>query len=435
MNHAAAGQVPVPPDLQAVLLAWLAIVLAARAVGALFARIRQPAVVGEILAGILLGPTLLGSVWPAASATLFPARVEPHLTLLAQLGVVLFMFLVGLELSTAELRGHTRVTLGVATASIVAPFALGCLLASQLWQRYSGPGVSFTAFVLFQGVSMSVTAFPVLARILADRGYQRNRVGAMALACAALNDVAAWCLLAGVVGVVQARLSGVWWTLGMTALFCLAMATAGKALAVWFARREEQQDRPLRSMAVAGAALLLCSLATEAIGIHALFGAFLCGAVIPHRSAVARRLRERLHDFTVVLLLPVFFALTGLRTSVDLIRGEHWWTCTAILAVACAGKVGGTAIAARLGGIPWRESAVLGALMNTRGLMELIVLNVGLELGVISPTLFAMLVMMAVATTFATTPLLDWITRGGKGLPASSGGTLLAGDHPSATRT
>jgi Kef-type K+ transport system membrane component KefB len=327
------------------------------------------------------------------------------------------MFVVGLELNTRLLREKTHTTLLISQASIVLPFLLGSALALWIYPAVSTRDVPFTVFALFLGVSMSVTAFPVLARILTDRAMQATRLGTVALTCAALNDVTAWCLLAFVVGVVQARMSGAWWTAVLTLVYVAVMFGVVRPLARRFAARYEGIEAPGQQM-LAGVCivLLLSSLATEVIGIHTLFGAFLIGAVIPHDSTVARVLRERLYDFTVVLLLPVFFAFTGLRTEIGLIHGRQWLVCAAITGVACAGKFGGAAIAARLGGMGWRDAAALGVLMNTRGLMELIVLTIGLDLKVISPALFAMLVLMAVATTFLTTPILDALARSRGGL-------------------
>lgn len=394
-----------------VLIALLVIIASARALGAIFRRFHQPPVIGEVVAGILLGPTLLGKLAPGVSAALFPPSVTPMLDILAQIGVLLYMFVVGLELNTHLLRQKTQATVAISHASILAPFLLGSALALRIYPLLSTRDVPFTGFALFMGVSMSVTAFPVLARILTDRRLQDTELGTVALTCAAVDDVTAWCLLAFVVGVVQSRLSGAGLTLGLTALYLAAMFLIVRPAASRWVARYEGKESPGQQV-VAGVCLLmlLSSLATEFVGIHTIFGAFLVGAVIPHDSAVARLLRDRLRDFVVVLLLPVFFALTGLRTRIDLIHGSQWLLCGAVILVACAGKFGGSVAAARFTGMNWRDAASLGILMNTRGLMELIVLNIGLDLKVISPTLFAMLVLMAVVTTLATTPVLDALT-------------------------
>lgn len=399
------------PLLQ-VLVALLVVIAASRAVGALFRRFHQPAVIGEVLAGLLLGPSLLGRVAPAVSSAVFPESVIPPLGIIAQLGVLLFMFVVGLELNTELLREKTQATMVISLTGIVMPFLLGAALAFGLYPTLSSRDVTFTAFSLFLGISMSVTAFPVLARILRDRQLHRSRMGALALTCAAIGDVTAWCLLALVVGVIQSRVHGAALTALLTMLYLAVMLVLVRPLVRRFVQRHEQSGAPEHGMmAPIAIALLLSSLATEFIGIHTLFGAFMLGAIIPHDSALARTLTHKLEEFVVVMLLPAFFAFTGLRTQIGLIHGEQWLICGLIILVACAGKFGGSAVAARLTGMTWRDAAALGILMNTRGLMELIVLNIGLDLGVISPTLFAMLVVMAVVTTFATTPVLDALNR------------------------
>lgn len=409
-----------------VLLAMIVIIVAARAMGFVFRRIGQPPVVGEVVAGILLGPTLLGRVAPDLSAFLLPPQVAPLLGVIAQVGVILYMFLVGLDFNPIQLRGTARRVLAISTASVAVPFVMGAALAVFLYPRLAGGEVSSAAFALFLGVSMSVTAFPVLARILADRGMQASALGVLALTCAAVNDVAAWCLLAFLVGVVHARGEAVLATVAMTATFIAFVFLVLRPVLVAAARRIERMSgrTPADTVAFVSVLLMASALATEWIGIHALFGAFLLGVVIPWESRLARDLAERLEDLVVVLLLPAFFVSSGLRTDLRLLSGaERWLFCGLITAVACAGKFGGTAAAARLTGLAWRDAAALGALMNTRGLVELIVLNIGLELGVITPTVFAMLVIMALATTFATGPVLDRIMgRGADGAPTPTAG-------------
>jgi Kef-type K+ transport system membrane component KefB len=395
------------------LIALLAIVLAARICGALFRRMKQPAVIGEMVAGILLGPSLLGRLAPALSAHLFPTLVLPFLSVVSQIGVILFMFLVGVQLDLGLLRNRTRAALAISHASIVVPFLCGAALALWLYPSFSSRGVSFAEFALFIGVSMSVTAFPVLARILTDRRMHESRIGPIALACAAVDDVTAWCLLAFVVGVARAQPGRIFLTVGLTAAFIILMLTLVRPAALWFVRRESVSSSSSQStMATVCAALLLSALATQRIGIHALFGAFLLGVVIPHDSALAQEIKTKLEDAVVAFLLPVFFVYTGLRTEINLVHGARdWIACGAIILVASAGKFGGSYVAGRLTGLGGREAASLGILMNTRGLMELIVLNVGLDLGVLSPTLFAMFVLMALVTTFATTPILQSLKR------------------------
>jgi Kef-type K+ transport system membrane component KefB len=303
----------------------------------------------------------------------------------------------------------------IAHASIIVPFLLGATLALVLYPRLSSRDVPFTSFALFVGVAMSVTAFPVLARILTDRRMHKTDLGVLALGCAATADVTAWCLLAFVVGVAQAEVGRAFLVLGMTAAFLAFMLLVVRPAAARFLTRVDEAALTPSVIALVFAALLLSALATELIGIHALFGAFLLGAVIPHDSAVAQAFTRKLEDLVTVLLLPAFFAFTGMRTEIGLVAGlEQWLVCGLILVVATIGKCGGTLVAARLTGLGWREAASLGVLMNTRGLMELIVLNIGLDLRVISPTLFAMMVLMALATTLATAPILHVLTAGSR---------------------
>jgi Kef-type K+ transport system membrane component KefB len=396
--------------LAQVLLALAVITVLARAVGWAFRRwLGQPAVMGEIVAGIVLGPSVLGVVWPEAHARVLPAEAAPYLGMIANVGVVLFLFLVGLELDWATLRKRTHAVVLVSHASILAPFLLGAGLALWMYPRYASADVRFTVFSLFMGISLSVTAFPVLARILIDRGVQHTQLGVLALACAAVDDVTAWTLLALLAGVADARLAEAGRTVVLLALYVAGMIALVRPLLARFAAREERVRGELSHGALAAvfAALLLSAVATEAIGVHALFGAFLLGALLPSSGRLARELVRRLEGVVLVLLLPAFFAFTGMRTRIGLLEsGTDWLVCGAIFLVATAGKLGGTALAARLTGTGWRPAVALGLLMNTRGLMELIVLNLGLDLGVITPKVFTMLVLMALATTFLTSPAL-----------------------------
>jgi Kef-type K+ transport system membrane component KefB len=411
-----------------VLLALAAVIVAGRSVGALLSLVGQPPVIGEVVGGILLGPSLLGRVAPAVSTYVLPADVVPYLGLIAQVGVTFYMFLVGLDLSADLLRRRASVAVATSQASIVVPFLLGSMLAIYLYPQFSTSDVSFTSFALFMGVALSVTAFPVLARILADRGMSKTEFGAMALTCAAAGDVTAWCLLAFVSGVAQARVESAVIVAILTVGFIACMwfvarpvvgrLVGGMGSGVFFSSGIEKDSRPLSDPISPGviAFVLLCALlsalTTEFIGVHAIFGAFLFGAIIPHDSALARALVQRLQDFVIILLLPAFFAFTGMRMQIDLVSGSYqWMVCALIILVATVGKFGGTLVAGRLTGLGWRQASSLGILMNTRGLMELIVLNIGLDLGIISPTLFAMLVIMALVTTLATAPLLQLVQR------------------------
>ncbi|MGZ4777653.1 MAG: cation:proton antiporter domain-containing protein [Thermoanaerobaculia bacterium] len=408
---AATGRADVLLD---VLLALVVVIIAARICGALCKRIHQPPVIGEVIAGILIGPSLLGRISPAAMTFVLPPKVMPLLAIIAQIGVILFMFLVGLELDTSKLKHRTHATIAISHASILVPFLLGSALALWLYPTLSTSDVPFTFFALFVGVSLSVTAFPVLARILTDRGIQSTHMGTIALACAAVDDVTAWCLLAFLVALIKARAADAIVTFGLTGLYVAFMLIVARPLIARAVRAQEVRKSISQSaIAVVLVGLLLSTLATEAAGIHAIFGAFLLGAIIPHDSMLARDLNYKLSDLVVVLLLPAFFALTGMRTQIGLVQGaSQWLLCGVIVATACIGKFGGSFVAARITGVGTRDSAALGVLMNTRGLMELIVLNLGLDLHILTPTLFAMLVIMAVVTTLATAPALHLITIG-----------------------
>ncbi len=396
------------------LLAQVAVILlAARAVGWLLRRIRQPQVVGEMVAGILLGPSLLGLLLPGPAEALFPPESLGFLGAVSEIGVVLFMFLIGLEVDPQLLRRRGRVAVVTSQAGILVPFILGALLGLFLHPRLAPEGVSTLHFVLFMGTAMSITAFPVLARILSEHHMMRSNVGTMAMACAAVNDVAGWSILAVVVLLTRSVEVGA--SVGLTFLGLIAFGVV-----LWFVVRPLLRkmvglylQRGLLSNDLLALVLLLVvtsALASEKVGVHGLFGAFALGVVVPRGSEFIRALVAKMQDLVVVLFLPIFFALTGLKTQIGLLTGaEMWATCALVLLVAVAGKFGGTSLAARMSGLSWREAGALGVLMNTRGLVELVILNLGLELGIISPPLFAMMVIMALVTTIATTPILEWI--------------------------
>ena len=395
------------------LLALAVIIVTARLIGQLFKRLHQPPVIGELVGGIVLGPSLLGRVAPDVYARILPADIAPFLSVHAQLGVILYMFLVGLELDLRVIRHQGRATVAISHGSIILPFILGSTLALALYPEYAGSPVSFTVFALFTGVSLSVTAFPVLARILTDRGLSRTRMGRVALTCAAVDDATAWCLLAMVVSIAQSQIRGAVITIGLTFAFVLFVLMVVMPIV---RRMIERVDRwptlTPTTLSVVLAAVLASAVATEFIGIHALFGAFLFGAIIPNGSRLARDVRERLESVVSVLFLPVFFAFSGMRTEIGLISGlANWALCALIILTACAGKIGGSLLASRLVGLNMRDSLALSVLMNTRGLVELIVLNIGLDLGIISPELFTMLVLMALVTTCMTSPLLEVLLK------------------------
>jgi Kef-type K+ transport system membrane component KefB len=410
-GRAALDTGPTITTVSQVLLALAVIIVTARAMGVVFNWLNQPAVIGEVVGGIMLGPSVLGRIAPGAYAGLLPPTVAPFLGVHAQIGIMLYMFLVGLELDLRVLRRSGHATVAISHASIIAPFLLGTALALFIYPILSSSDVPFTVFALFIGVSLSITAFPVLARILTDRGLHKTRMGTLALACAAVDDVTAWCLLALVVSIAHARGSRAILTAALTVAFITLMFVVVRPLVRRWLPALEGPGRTSRTgLSVVFAAMLASAMATEYIGIHGIFGAFMFGAVVPHDSPIAADLNERLEDVVAILFLPAFFAFTGMRTELAFISGlRDWLLCGAITAVACVGKFGGTLAAGRLTGLKWRDSAALGVLMNTRGLVELIVLNIGLDLGVISPRLFTMLVVMALVTTFMTTPILQRI--------------------------
>ena len=382
------------------LLQILIILATARVVGWLFRRIGQPAVVGEMVAGILLGPSAFGWIAPGYASALFPPASLAQLNALSQLGSVLFLFLVGLSLDLSHLQDEGRVTLASSSASILAPFAMGSALAIYLYPRFSYPHVRPLVFALFLGVAMSITAFPVLARILREFGLVQTRIGTVAIACAALDDVTAWTLLASIVALTR---SGDGLQSGALTLLYLAIYLAVMWFGVRRLTRNWNSAAATRILLVA----LASSVTTEWLGMHALFGAFFSGVVMSKGKEFVDGVARKIEPLTVNLLLPLFFALTGLRTRIGLVRGlSMWLVCLAIIAVAVTGKWGGAMLAARLMGMEWRPAATLGILMNTRGLVELVILNIGLDLGVLSPELFSMMVIMALVTTFMTSPLL-----------------------------
>ena len=401
------------PDFKLLILQIGIILIVARMIGWLFHKVHQPRVVGEMVAGILLGPSLLGWLAPGVSAALFPPASLGQLNSLSEIGLLLFMFLVGLEVDLPQLRKLGRVAVITSNVSIIVPFILGVLLAIYLYPRLSDQHVSFASFALFMGAAMSVTAFPVLARILTERRMLGTRVGIVAISCAAVDDVTAWCILAGIVVLVRYSTHElpVWLILIGLGAFISAMLLivrpAIKRLAVLY----EMQGR-LTHANVALILLIVLASAwlTESLGVHALFGAFLAGIVMPRHPGLHRELSEKLEALIVVLLLPLYFALTGLRSSVFLIAGLNmWFYCLAIVFLAVAGKLGGSLISAKANGMSWREAAAVGILMNTRGMVELVILNIGLDLGILSPALFSIMVLMALVTTLMTTPLLQWV--------------------------
>lgn len=396
-------------ELTLLLLQIGVIVVVARALTFVTRRLGQPTVIAEVSAGVLLGPSLLGWVWPDALAFIFPTTSLPLLKMFSQFGLILFMFLVGLEFDARLLKGRGRASIVISNASIAAPFAIGAGIAYVLYASYAPSGVSLVTFASFFGIAMSVTAFPVLARILAERNLSTTRLGAVAIACAAVDDVTAWCLLAFVVATARAQgVSDAIWTTALSVTFVAIMVFVVRPFSSRLARRAS--TGPALSPTVAFTALMLLFVSagfTELIGIHALFGAFLAGVVLPKEGELATTLTDKLELVATTVLLPLFFAYSGLRTHIGLLDTvEEWMWTFAIIVAATVGKFGGSALAARLMGFQWREATAIGTLMNTRGLIELVVLNIGLDIGVIEHRFFTMMVLMALVTTFITTPVL-----------------------------
>ncbi len=397
----------------AILLAQIiTIIFVARFFGWLFKKIGQPSVIGEIIAGIVLGPSLIGLYFPEFSQILFPAASLGNLQFLSQIGLILFMFVIGMELDLSVIRNKANDAVVISHASIVFPFFLGVLLAFSLYLEFAPQGVEFLSFSLFMGIAMSITAFPVLARIVQERGIHKTRLGMIAITCAATDDITAWCLLAAVIAIVKAGdfVSSIY-VIALSAAYVLAMLYIVKP----FLKRVGDLYSTGTSMskpvvAIFFLTLILSSYATEVIGIHALFGAFMAGAIMPENMRFRSIIIDKVEDISIILLLPLFFVFTGLRTQIGLINDAYLWKITAvIILVAVAGKFLGSAIAAKVVGQNWRDSLTLGALMNTRGLMELVVLNIGYDLGVLTTEIFTMLVIMALVTTFMTGPALDII--------------------------
>lgn len=408
-----------PDPLPSLLIAVPAVILACKAGAQIVRRLGQPPVVGEIVVGILFGPSLLGWLWSDAQAWLFPQTALPYIDVLGTLGLLAFMFLVGLELDLKALRGHSRTAVAVSQASIALPMLFGTLLALGMYGTFAPEGTDRLSFVLFIAVSMSITAFPVLARILTDRGLYKTRVGALAMASAAVDDVTAWCLLAAVVAVTKSGSPmDVLTTAGYTLAFTLLMFYAVRPLLHRWAGRADRKYADGVVLVMLFSGLCLSAYATEETGVHALFGAFLFGVVTPRGRRKIEAAAVRVRAFTVPVLLPLFFVNTGLNTDVSLLGGdlEQWLWMGAVLVVAVLGKWGGGSVAARLAGQRWRDAMAIGVLMNCRGLTELVVLNIGLGLGVIGPGLFTILVLMALITTVATSPVLSRIRRGTKAL-------------------
>jgi Kef-type K+ transport system membrane component KefB len=398
--------------LAILLLQIITIIIVSRFFGWIFRKIGQPSVIGEIIAGIFLGPSLVGMYFPEFSVMLFPADSLGNLQFLSQIGLILFMFVVGMELDLKVLKNRANEAIVISHASIVIPFTLGIGLAYFIYYRFAPAGVPFLSFALFMGIAMSITAFPVLARIVQERGIHKTKLGAIVITCAAADDITAWCILAAVIAIVKAgTFASSMYIISLSILYVLLMLFVVKPflkkIGDLYATRENL-SKPV--VAIFIVTLIISSYMTEIIGIHALFGAFMTGAIMPDITKIRKIIIEKVEDVSLILLLPLFFVFTGLRTEIGLINGTYLWQITGlIILVAVVGKFFGSALAARFVGQNWRDSLTIGALMNTRGLMELIVLNIGLDLKVITPEVFTMMVIMALVTTFMTGPVIDLI--------------------------
>ena len=384
-----------------------------RLIGNAFRPLGQPRVVIEIIAGIILGPSLLGMVWPEATSFLFPPASLPALGTLSQIGLILFMFTVGMHLDTGAAKQRADAAVLISHSSMLFPYFLGVASAWFLYPAFAGEAIGFVPFALFMGIAMSVTAFPVLARILKERQLTYTTIGALALTCAAVDDITAWCLLALVVAIAKSGpLTAVAATVTLTVVYLVVMLFVVRPLLTRVLVRQAASGDERTWMSVMLMVLLCSAMITEIIGIHALFGAFFAGVVMPKDPALRGRASDRIEYVSELVLLPLVFALTGLRTHIGLLAEGHLWLiCLGVIAIAVFGKLVGGAFAARIsGGIAWRDAWLLGALLNTRGLMELVVLNIGFEMGILTPTIFTMLVLMALVTTLMTGPLISLLT-------------------------
>jgi Kef-type K+ transport system membrane component KefB len=398
----------------------MVIILAAKFFGWICIKIGQPTVVGEMIAGIVLGPSLLGMYFPEISSALFPAQSLGNLQFLSQIGLILFMFIVGMELDIKVLRNQSQEAIVISHASIIVPFAMGMGLAYFIYETFAPEGVQFLSFGLFMGIAMSITAFPVLARIVQERGITRTKLGTLVITCAAADDITAWCILAVVIAIAKAGSF-------VSALYTIVLAIAYVIVMIKLVRpflarvghiytTRKSLTKPI--VAIFFLTLIASAYATEIIGIHALFGAFMAGAVMPENIKFRNLFIEKVEDIALVILLPLFFVFTGLRTEIGLLSDPTLWKLTwIIILIAVAGKFLGSALAAKFVEQSWKDSLSIGALMNTRGLMELVALNIGYDLGVLTPQIFSIMVLMALITTFMTGPALNLINWAFRSVP------------------
>jgi Kef-type K+ transport system membrane component KefB len=398
--------------LSILLLQVIIILFTSRVFGIIFRKLGQQTVIGEIIAGVFLGPSIFGWLFPGLFTLIFPHNSFISLQFLSQIGLAFFMFVIGMELDLSKIKSKTHDAIIISQVSIIFPFFLGTCVSYYIFQELAPKGVNFLSFSLFMGIAMSITAFPVLARIIKERGLTKTPLGVLAITCAAVDDVTAWCLLAAAIAIVKAgNISSSLFTIGLAVAYILFMLYVIKP---WFQKMNDKRikggeiDKTV--IGISFFLLLLSAYFTEIIGIHALFGAFIAGVVMPNNIRFKEMLTDKVEDISTILLLPIFFAFTGLRTQIGLLNEGHLWVfCFLIISVAIIGKLAGSTLTAKLIGRTWKDSLSIGALMNTRGLMELIVLNIGYDLGVFGPELFSIMVIMALFTTFMTGPLLDFI--------------------------
>ena len=394
------------------LLQIIVILITCRLFGWLFAKMQQPTVIGEIVAGIVLGPSVLGHVLPSVSAFLFPLDSLQNINMLSQFGLILFMFAIGMELNITEVRQKLKETILISHTSTIFPFFLGMVTAYFLYTKYAYESTPFLSFALFVSIALSITAFPVLARIIQEKGLTKSHLGTISLASAANGDITAWCLLAVVVAIAQAgsMLSAIY-NIGFSFIYLLLMFTVVRPFLRMIGHiyhNKEVVDKGL--VAFMFLLLIISSYLTEILGLHALFGAFVAGVVMPDNIKFRKIMTEKVEDVSLALFLPLFFVSTGLRTEIGLLNSpELWYMCGIFILVAIIGKFGGSLVAARFVGETWKDSLYIGALMNTRGLMELVVLTIGYDMKILTPPIFVMLVLMTLVTTFMTTPLISFI--------------------------
>lgn len=396
------------------LLQVIVILIFARLVGWIFTKMGQPSVIGEILAGIILGPSVLGWLWPEGFQFLFPTDSLHNISLLSQFGLILFMFVIGMELNIEEIRKQLRKSFIIAHSGIIIPFVLGAVTALFLYKEYGGTGATALTFSLFVGISLSVTAFPVLARIIQEQGKMQSHIGVISMASAANGDITAWCILAVIMAIAQAgsALSALFTVFFATIYMLVMFALVRPAFAMLGETYKTKEVAGKGVIAMAFLVLLVSAYVTEILGLHALFGAFIAGVIMPDNLNFRHMMTEKIEDVSLSLFLPLFFVASGLSTEIGLLNtSTHWWITAGITLVAIIGKMWGTYVACRVVGESKQDSLYMGILMNTRGLMELVILSMGLELGILSPVMYAMLVIMTLVTTFMTTPLIHLTTK------------------------